>query len=113
MTDNPISEAFALICDLGMKDGIKPLNQHEGCWTRKVGKQWWFAVNGLDRDMPARSETGASANGEPFMVKPFHCYVEFNGWPAGEITPYGGIIAAGEAANEDTFIAALKAEIAA
>ena len=36
-------------------------------------------------------------------------YVEYNGFPAGLLTPMGdGCIAAGEAANEDTFIAALR-----
>ena len=35
----------------------------------------------------------------------------FNGWPAGIIDPMGGIIAAGAAANEDTFIAAIEADL--
>lgn len=41
-------------------------------------------------------------------VPAFHCYVEFNGWPAGLLSPYDGTFAAGEAANEETFIAALE-----
>ena len=44
-------------------------------------------------------------------VPPFSALLEFNGWPAGIIDPFGGTIAAGELANEDTFIAAMEAAI--
>jgi hypothetical protein len=46
-------------------------------------------------------------------VAPFESYIEFNDWPVGMITPFGGIIAAGECANENTFIEALDRRIRA
>jgi hypothetical protein len=40
------------------------------------------------------------------------CMVTYNGWPAGMLGPFGGIIAAGDAANERSFIDALRAAAA-
>lgn len=62
-------------------------------------------------DAYVRTEEGTynSANGH-FL---FECVVWFNGWLAGVMDPYSGIIAAGEAANEGTFIAAIRARIEA
>lgn len=37
-------------------------------------------------------------------VEPFNMHITWGGFPAGTIDPFGGIIAAGEAANEATFI---------
>lgn len=37
-------------------------------------------------------------------VDAFTAKVEWNGWPAGILNPYGGCIAAGEAANLGTFL---------
>mgnify|MGYP001580137362 CR=1 FL=1 len=98
-----ICEAFVAVCELGEALGVQPLNQHAGCWEHNVDARWKIAVNG---------------HGEPVLcgmsdvpIAPFTCYVMFNGWPAGIITPYGGTIAAGEAANEDAFIAAVRAAI--
>ena len=103
-----LCEAFVAVAEMAQALGIKPLNQHDGCWTFQVDDQWWIAVNGHKEPKPARSPQGASKD-EPFMVDPFHAYIEFNGWPAGVINPRGGTIAAGAVANEDAFIAALRA----
>jgi len=105
-----ISEAFLKLASLAEHDGSAPLNTLDGCWTRQIGKQWWVAINGHNEARPASSPNGASKE-LPFQVEPFHCYVEFNGWPAGILTPYGGTLAAGEAANEDTLIAAIDVAI--
>jgi hypothetical protein len=94
---------FVLLCELAEKDDAAPLLKHAGCWERQIDEHWWIAVNGH------REEKQNSHGG---MVPPFNCMVEFNGWPAGLFDPYNGIIAAGEAANEETFAAALEAEIA-
>ena len=105
-----ISEAFLKLAKLAAHDGIALLNTLDGCWTRQIGEQWWIAINGHNEAHPASSPDGASKN-TPFEVKPFHCYVEFNGWPAGVFTPCGGVIASGETGNEDAFIAAIDAAI--
>ncbi|MOA58861.1 hypothetical protein D3C78_1833450 [compost metagenome] len=41
-------------------------------------------------------------------IPSYHAAVEYNGWPAGIIGYEGGVIAAGEAASEESFIEALK-----
>lgn len=93
---------FILLAKLAEKDGASPLTKHAGCWERQVGEYWWIAVNG--HRVPMICSHGPS-------VPPIHCVVEFNGWPAGLFNPLGGIIAAGDVANEETFAAALEAEI--
>jgi hypothetical protein len=44
-------------------------------------------------------------------VLPFHAKIVFNGWPAGLISPFDGVIAAGMAANEETFISAIRKQM--
>jgi len=81
--------AFIGCCALAMKDGvglISALPDHT--FNRTVGL-WEIALNG--------KEVRAS--------------IKFNGWPAGIIDPAGGIIAAGAAANEDSFIAAIEDDL--
>jgi hypothetical protein len=94
---------FVLLSKLAVKDGVAPISNLKGCWERQVG-DWWIAVNGHKEPMQ-------HSHGES-KLPPFECYVEFNGWPAGVFGFDGGIIAAGEAANEETFVAALEREIA-
>ena len=94
---------FMLVAKLAEKDDAAPIHKFPGCWERKIDEHWWIAVNGH------RDERLCSKGGK---VPPFNCYVEFNGWPAGLFDPFDGIIAAGGLANEETFAAALEAEIA-
>lgn len=108
MPDEPL---FVTLGRLAEKDGALPLNKLPGCWERQIGKEWWVAINAHDHPQKVSSHSGASAS-EGFVVEPFHAYVEFNGWPAGVFTPYGGAFAAGDAANEEAFVAAIEAEIA-
>jgi hypothetical protein len=95
-----LTEAFAEIVALAERLGVSKINEMPGCWEHQVDKRWWIAVNAHAAETPCSMGT---------KVPPFTAYVQFNGWPAGQIDPAGGWIAAGEAANEDTFIAALKA----
>lgn len=95
-----VSLVFALIAGLGNKSGASPVNKFEACWEKQVDPVWWIAMNG-------HRETVKCSRGAD--VPPFHCYVEFNGWPAGLINPYDGVLAAGAVGNEDNFITALKA----
>lgn len=94
-----ISEAFAAVVNYALSRGVRNLMDRPGLWEAQVDEQWWIAVN-------PHHETLESSHGP--KVEFGNCYVEFNGWPAGMITPYGGVIAAGELANESNFISALK-----
>ena len=100
MSEKPVTLVFVLLADYGNKNGAAPLTKFEGCWEKQIDEHWWIAMNGHTE--PMKCSRG-------HKVPPFNCYVEFNGFPAGIMDPYGGIIAAGDAANEDTFIEALKA----
>lgn len=95
-----VAEGFAAVMDYAVSQGAENIGDVEGCWESQVDAQWWIALNGHDKP---------TKNTRDLSVESFHCYIEFNGWPAGHISPFGGWIAAGEAANEDTFIDALKA----
>lgn len=97
-----VSEAFDVLAELCIALDAAPLTQFPGCWELQVDPQLWIAVNG-------HNETKQSSDGT--NVEPFHCIVTYNGWPAGIINPFCGILATGECANEDTFIAAMRALI--
>jgi hypothetical protein len=98
----PVSEAFIAIMQLAEALGVRDINKLDGCWERDLDGAWFFAVNGHQHEIACSK--GAA-------VPPFHVYLEFNGWPAGIFSPRGGVIAAGEAANEGTFIEAVNAAI--
>lgn len=98
--DSNICEAMDAIAQLAHRVGATPGNKFENCWERQVDDHWWISMN---------CHPEARKNSKGIEVPMFSCYVEFNGWPAGIINPFGGIIAAGSLANEDTFIAAVKA----
>ena len=92
-----MSEIFCLIAELAEKHGATPIN--DKVWTFIVDKNWTFAVNGHKE----------AKDGVP----PFSAMVYFNGFPSGIIGFDGGIIAGGEAANEDAFIESLYKSLAA
>lgn len=94
--------AIGRIVELAEAIGVKAINNLPGCWEVQVDDRWRIAVNAHTDGR--KTESGVDVPGG-------HFYVEFNGWPAGLLTFRGGTIAAGEAANEDTFIAALDARI--
>lgn len=97
--EDRFAEAMVAVGDYAHTLGMIPVNQVEECWEQQVDENWWIAVNG-------HKEVVECSRG--IRVQPFTCYVEFNGWPAGIIHAYGGVLAAGDAANEDTFVAALR-----
>lgn len=95
-----ISTAFSACVALGLKGGVRDLpNTGDGTYSREFGK-WKILLNASDQEVEIRE-------GSP-KLPPLNVYVEFNGWPAGIINPYGGVIAAGECANEDLFIEAAE-----
>ena len=98
----PICAAYAKVGELAQALGVRNINELEGCWEHQINDQWWIAVNGH------KAEVRCSKGGR---VPSFECYVEFNGWPAGVIGLDGGLIAAGDEANEDALIAALQIAI--
>lgn len=97
-----IDRFWSLMIELARKTGAAPMNKHEGCWEYQVDDAWKIAVNGHNED----KESGG------VKVPPYHCYIEFNGWPAGLINPCDGIVADGSLANLEALNAALAGAIA-
>jgi hypothetical protein len=104
------SRAFDLIAQLCIALNEHPLTKHAGCWVHQIDDHWAIAINGHEVPKEATLPGGAT-DSVPINVEPYHCYVEYNGWPAGIFNPFGGVIAAGEGANEGTFIKAIQAAI--
>lgn len=96
-----ISEAFALVVELGLALGAAPLSKHAGCWEHKLGDKWLISVNG--HRSPMRNSTGVD-------VPPFHAAVERDGWLRMLLAPNNGVIV-GDPEAEDELIADLKAAI--
>lgn len=95
---------FVLICKLAEKDGVASINRLDGCWERQIDQAWFMALNGHQKAV--KCSKGAE-------VPPFNCYVEFNGWAAALFDPFNGVFAAGDAANEEAFAAAIEAVLTA
>jgi hypothetical protein len=93
-------EIYNLILDLIEKDGLK--NIKDLLWVRVIDEHWTVAVNGCPI---VKSYKGLD-------ISPYNMYIEWCNFPAGIINPYGGQICAGEKANEDTLIEAIKKAIA-
>ena len=104
--DPEISLVYSLIVDLGVKDDVAPMPlKVSGCWERIVDDNWTVVLNG--------HRTPQRHNGT--MVQPYHCHVYWNGWPAGILTPFDGVLAAHPdqaGANEEHLIRALQAALA-
>jgi hypothetical protein len=95
-----VSAVFAGIVELAIAKGAQSIRDLPGCWEMQIDAEWWVAVNG-------HAETTPCSHGAE--VAPYTAYLEYNGWPAGIVNPKGGIVAAGEAANEGTLLRALEA----
>lgn len=94
-----IAELFAAIVAYGAKKGITRINTMPCCWEFEPTPGWFIAVNGHAEKRPLIDKD--------VMVEPFTAYVEWHGFPAGIITPRGGILAAGSEANEEALLKAL------
>lgn len=97
-----LCEAFSVMAELATALGVSKIGNLPGCWEHQIDDQWWISVNGHDK---------AVSNRDGFNVEPFSMAITYNGWPAGICYRNGGLIAAGECANEDTFISAMQAAI--
>jgi hypothetical protein len=95
--ERPITSAFMKVAELGFALGVKSIKDLPGCWEHQVDEHWRIKVN-------AHHEV---VDGVP----PFHCAVDWNGFPAALFAPDGGTFAAGSCANEDTFLEALDRAI--
>ncbi|MBI3937113.1 MAG: hypothetical protein HY323_09060 [Betaproteobacteria bacterium] len=105
-----MGDEIALVMDLIARLAIAlkaaPMTRWPNAWRHQVDEHWTITLNGQ------REAIRVPIMGAPFELPPYHCVVEYNGWLAGLIQPYGGELAAGEAANEATLCAALLRALA-
>jgi hypothetical protein len=102
-----ITTVAAKIFELAQVLNVTNINRLPGAWIYDVGKAWKIAVNGRQQDVDIPNDgvcMGAT-------IPPYHLAIWYNGWLAGLMSPFDGILAAGSGANEETLIAALEAEI--
>jgi hypothetical protein len=87
-----LSEVFALCVDLCQKRGHQTVKDQ--VVEVKIDERWSFKINGcrVEKD----------------LIPPFHLALTYNGFPAGICGFDGGVVAAGEAANERALIRALR-----
>lgn len=78
--------------------GASDLRNRPGLYVFDVDDHWRVELNAHPEEIEG--------------VPGFHARVNFCDWPAGVLSPIGGVIAAGAAANEDTFIEALQERLA-
>ena len=89
-----ISSLWVAICDEFARRFGEPLpNQVLELGYPESG--WHVALN-------ATTETDEASG-----IRPFDAALSWNGFPAGIVGPDGGVIAAGELANQQTFLSAL------
>jgi hypothetical protein len=93
-----VGEAFALIVELCMALGHENISTLPGLLRVDIDANWSVAVNGHKAIVD--------------LVPGYHVAISYNGFPAGLLNPSDGMIVAGEAANEDALIAALRARLA-
>jgi hypothetical protein len=96
-----ISQVFALVAELAQLDGAAPISSWPGLWERGIDEQWTIVANGHPEPMRYKN----------IEIPPFNHLVLYNGFTAGVFTPFDGVIAAGQEANEDSLIRALKRAI--
>ena len=85
------------LANLAEAMGVSHINKLPGLWECKIDEKWSVKVNG-------HAETVEN-------LPPYRCLVEYNGWPAGVVSPFDGVIAAGVDANEDALIKAIRKKI--
>lgn len=97
---------FAKIAELAAALQVTEINKLPGAWIVELNPRWTIAVNGHNQDAQVKPDQHAEQT-----IPPFHAAIWYNGWPAGLLHPFDGVIAAGEAANEDALLAALDQAI--
>lgn len=102
-----LAEIWALVVDIADAHDATPMTKHPRPWYLRIDEQWEISINGGRQ--PAHC---TQISGQPTAPIPAtHMLVQFNGFPAGLLSPYDGVIAAGTTANDNTLIAALRAHL--
>ena len=100
-----MNKAYMKACELiSLIVGKSLIELPDKKWTGNIDDNWIIAIHankGETIKFEPKGTIGCSVTWGVLVVW-------FNGWLAGLLDPYGGTIAAGEAANEDVFIEAIE-----
>ena len=99
-----MNEAYIKACEfINIIIGKSLIEMSGKRWAGNIDKNWQIAIHAnKDQEVEFKPEgTMGGKAGFGIML------VWFNGWLAGMLDPGGGVIAAGELANEDRFIKAI------
>ncbi|MFQ5539217.1 MAG: hypothetical protein ACE5FB_02365 [Candidatus Binatia bacterium] len=95
MNQDRVCTVFYAVSKLCEVLGESPIR--DKVWTHKLDDHWLIKINGF----PEPKEG----------IPAFHMMVDFNGFPAGCVSPFEGSFAAGAVANEDSFIEAVEKKL--
>lgn len=98
-----MTTAIEAIMNLAKALDVTGISALPGAWEQKIDDTWYLAINGKDHEVAVEPENAMKAE-----IPPYHFCVWYNGWVAALFHPYGGMFAAGEGANEDTFAVAVE-----
>ena len=99
-----MNEAYIKACEfINIIIGKSLIEMSGKRWAGNIDKNWQIAIHAnKDQEVEFKPE-GTMGGKAEFGIM----LVWFNGWLAGMLDPGGGVIAAGELANEDRFIKAI------
>jgi len=96
MNPDQLSTAFYMVARLADKLGEAPIK--DKVWENQIDEHWFIKINGHSKEVKGL---------------PAYCMeIEYDGFPAGNISPFDGTMLAGEEINEDEFIAAVQKKLA-
>lgn len=97
-----VTEVFALAMRLGVASGAAPLNG--ATWVYDIDDNWKMALNGGETPVTSKPEGCMDIS-----IEPYEMAVWWNGWLAGTIGPYDGVLVAHpDGANEGNLITAMR-----
>lgn len=103
-----MNEAYIRACEFIRLNAGKSLIELPGKkWVGDVDGNWAIAIHANEGEEVEFKPEGTMGGKAKFGI----LLVWFNGWLAGMLDPYGGVIAAGDLANEDTFIEAIEKKL--
>lgn len=91
---------YLLVLELAQKMGKTPV-QHR-LFIHRLNEFWVVVINGCSIPKGFKD----------YKIDPGFCFVEYDDWPAGLFTPYGGQFVRNENASEEIFLGLLKEAIA-
>lgn len=105
MSEPQLTEVFDLLAQLGIAVGVAPIKGK--VWEYDVDDNWKVAINATEQGVTVEPKGGMNVG-----VRPYECAVWWNGWLAGTVTPFDGVLVAHpEGANEAALLAAMRKRI--